>query len=171
MRVVAETGGEDPGFAPALAPRSDVVLVEAGRACPSRTMDIARAIQHRQAGAGVVVVIESLSEKHLAEYWWELCNWSLAAPATCAEPGRLLDIVECTVNGIRWVEPRFGRLLEQAARAGGARVFGGTASRDVPDFAVVHGQWSGRVRKAPGTERSEGAWLGHPGEPPGRLVV
>ena len=161
-RVLAEVDADAETFDPVIALKADVVVAQAGDAVPSLGIEVARSMQQRKPTIGVVLVVNQMSREHLMEYWRELANWSLLTPATCGETGKLVSIVESTVNGIRWVDPPIGRVLRQFEEAGGPRAFAKTSFEDLPDFATGRGDWDGQVRKTQGSRGSEGTWLRDP---------
>jgi len=168
--ILGEVNAELGTFDPVFAPKADVVVARAGDAPPLRSMEIARAIQQRWPGVGVVLVIERVSREHLVEYWSELYNWSLLTPAACSDPAKLLAAVESTAHGIRWVDPELARALEEFEASGGAHMYAERGLEDLPDFRATHGVWDGQTKKAPATGGAIGTWLREPLTPSERRL-
>ena len=169
-RLLGEVDATLRTFDPVFAPKADVVVARADDAPPLRSMEIARVIQHRWPGVGVVLVIECVSREHLAEYWSELYNWSLLTPAACSDPAKLLGAVESTAHGIRWVDPELARALEEFEASGGAHMYAERGLEDLPGFRTAHGVWAGQAKKAPATGDTSGTWLSEPVTPPRRRL-
>jgi len=162
VRIVAEIDAEAGSLDLAFAPKADVVVAHVDEAHSSRNVHVARAVQQKKPGIGVVLVIERVSREHLAEYWQELGKWSLLTPAACGDSAKLASVVESAARGIRWVDPEIGRVLQECEAASGPRASADKEVEDLPDFTTGHGDWTGRVEKVAATGDSGGMWLDRP---------
>ena len=162
VRIVAEIDAETGTLDLTFAPKADVVVAQTGGALSLRSMHVARAVQRKRPGTGVVLVIEQVSREHLAEYWWELSTWSLLTAAACGDTAKLVSVVESAANGIRFIDREIGRVLQECEAAGGPHAFAEKDVEDLPDFTTAHGEWRGRVKKVAATGESGGAWLSRP---------
>jgi len=162
-REVLEIDPDGSAFEPVHAPKADVTLIQADGAGGNGNIEIGRAIQRWRSGTAVALVLERMERWHLADYWWELNNWSLASPVTCDDPEKLANVVESAASGIRWTDTQFLRVLRKCEEAGGPHAFAVSGVGDLPDFLTPHGEWTGgRLEKADATPEPDGTWLDTP---------
>ncbi len=164
VRIIGEADPQEGTFDLGTIPRVDVVIACANADGSSEALETARAIQRRRSSVAVVLIVERVSRRHLAEYWWEVANWSLMSMDAASDPAKLGSVVESAAHGIRWVEPDIGRMLRDLQEQGHSRESSSDDTTDVRDLADSGGDWKGSSRAHAGGEDA-GRWLQNPSRP------
>jgi DNA-binding NarL/FixJ family response regulator len=112
LRIVgtAETPREALAAPNELGAELIVVSVDLGGS--SQGVNLARTINERSPGCGIMLVCDSLSQT-LARYLWTYGtdSWSVISAATSKNPAHIAEAVSSAVRGITWLEPGVARAL------------------------------------------------------------